>query len=121
MMGDNRDNSQDSRYLNVVGYVPIENYVGRADIIFFSISPNAVFVEALGVAVPHTLDPLLQPDLMSKTASNGKAPLARLSDRLGYEFADAELLHQALTHGSSGRKAKDYERLEFLATVFCRW
>ena len=42
MMGDNRDNSQDSRYLNVVGYVPIENYVGRADIIFFSISPNAV-------------------------------------------------------------------------------
>ncbi len=42
MMGDNRDNSQDSRYLDVVGYVPIENYVGRADIIFFSISPDAV-------------------------------------------------------------------------------
>jgi len=38
MMGDNRDNSQDSRYLNHVGYVPIENFVGRADIIFFSIS-----------------------------------------------------------------------------------
>ncbi|NMD08039.1 MAG: signal peptidase I [Phyllobacteriaceae bacterium] len=42
MMGDNRDNSQDSRYLDVVGYVPIENFVGRADIIFFSISPDAV-------------------------------------------------------------------------------
>jgi signal peptidase I len=41
MMGDNRDNSQDSRYLTEVGYVPIENYVGRADIIFFSISPDA--------------------------------------------------------------------------------
>lgn len=41
MMGDNRDNSQDSRYLMQVGYVPIENYVGRADIIFFSISPDA--------------------------------------------------------------------------------
>ena len=41
MMGDNRDNSQDSRYQNVVGYVPIENYVGRADVIFFSISPEA--------------------------------------------------------------------------------
>jgi len=38
MMGDNRDNSQDSRYLNKVGYVPIENYMGRADVIFFSIS-----------------------------------------------------------------------------------
>ena len=41
MMGDNRDNSQDSRYLDHVGYVPIENYVGRADIIFFSIRPDA--------------------------------------------------------------------------------
>ena len=41
MMGDNRDNSQDSRYQNVVGFVPIENYVGRADIIFFSISRDA--------------------------------------------------------------------------------
>ncbi|MFO1033077.1 MAG: signal peptidase I [Hyphomicrobiales bacterium] len=41
MMGDNRDNSQDSRYLDEVGYVPIENYMGRADIIFFSISPEA--------------------------------------------------------------------------------
>jgi len=41
MMGDNRDNSQDSRFLNQVGYVPIENFVGRAEIIFFSISPDA--------------------------------------------------------------------------------
>jgi signal peptidase I len=41
MMGDNRDNSQDSRVLSHVGYVPVENFVGRADIIFFSISPEA--------------------------------------------------------------------------------
>jgi signal peptidase I len=41
MMGDNRDNSQDSRYLDAVGFVPIENYVGRAEIIFFSISTQA--------------------------------------------------------------------------------
>lgn len=36
MMGDNRDNSQDSRFLDHVGYVPKENLIGRANIIFFS-------------------------------------------------------------------------------------
>jgi signal peptidase I len=38
MMGDNRDNSQDSRVLAAVGYVPFENIVGRAQMIFFSIA-----------------------------------------------------------------------------------
>ena len=38
MMGDNRDNSTDSRVLSAVGYVPIENIVGRAQLIFFSIA-----------------------------------------------------------------------------------
>src|ERR1700722_20011367 len=37
MMGDNRDNSTDSRVLSQVGYVPYENIIGRAQIIFFSI------------------------------------------------------------------------------------
>ena len=36
-MGDNRDNSLDSRVPNAVGYVPLENLVGRAEFIFFSI------------------------------------------------------------------------------------
>ena len=35
-MGDNRDNSLDSRTSNV-GYVPVENLVGRAEFLFFSI------------------------------------------------------------------------------------
>jgi signal peptidase I len=38
MMGDNRDNSTDSRVLSQVGYVPFENIIGRAEIIFFSIN-----------------------------------------------------------------------------------
>jgi signal peptidase I len=37
MMGDNRDNSTDSRVLSQVGYVPLENLIGRAQIVFFSI------------------------------------------------------------------------------------
>ncbi|MGE0233038.1 MAG: signal peptidase I [Flavobacteriaceae bacterium] len=37
MMGDNRDNSTDSRVLSAVGYVPFENFVGRAEITFFSL------------------------------------------------------------------------------------
>jgi signal peptidase I len=37
MMGDNRDNSTDSRVLSAVGYVPYENIIGKAQIIFFSI------------------------------------------------------------------------------------
>ena len=41
MMGDNRDNSTDSRVLSQVGYVPFENLVGRAEIIFFSIGDGA--------------------------------------------------------------------------------
>ncbi len=38
VMGDNRDNSQDSRFLTVVGYIPQENIVGKASFVFFSAS-----------------------------------------------------------------------------------
>jgi signal peptidase I len=34
MMGDNRDNSTDSRLLDQVGYVPFENLLGRAALLF---------------------------------------------------------------------------------------
>lgn len=39
MMGDNRDNSTDSRFQGDggVGFVPLENFVGRAEFLFFSL------------------------------------------------------------------------------------
>ncbi|HXP77681.1 MAG TPA: signal peptidase I [Stellaceae bacterium] len=46
MMGDNRDNSADSRVANSgVGFVPAENLVGRAEFIFFSTDGSAAWWE----------------------------------------------------------------------------
>jgi signal peptidase I len=44
-MGDNRDNSLDSRVLSAVGYIPVENLVGRAEFIFFSVNATAYWWE----------------------------------------------------------------------------
>jgi signal peptidase I len=43
MMGDNRDNSTDSRFSGAhgVGFVPADNLIGRAEVIFFSIDDTA--------------------------------------------------------------------------------
>ncbi|MGE0715982.1 MAG: signal peptidase I [Alphaproteobacteria bacterium] len=40
-MGDNRDNSADSRDPSAVGFVPAENLVGRAEFLFFSTDGSA--------------------------------------------------------------------------------
>ena len=40
LLGDNRDCSKDSRYLDSVGYVSTLNLVGEAEIIFFSNDTN---------------------------------------------------------------------------------
>lgn len=44
-MGDNRDSSQDSRVLGAVGFVPVENLVGRAEFLWFSLEADASFWE----------------------------------------------------------------------------
>ncbi len=41
MVGDNRDRSLDSRYLDRFGYIPEQNLIGRAEIIFFSTDGSA--------------------------------------------------------------------------------
>jgi signal peptidase I len=57
MLGDNRDNSTDSRVLSAVGYIPFANLVGRAEVIFFSRgeaengAPATVRTERIGTLV----------------------------------------------------------------------
>jgi signal peptidase I len=56
MLGDNLDNSTDSRVLSAVGYVPFENLVGRAEIIYFSVNrasdkPPAIRYQRIGVPI----------------------------------------------------------------------
>ena len=41
MLGDNLDNSTDSRVLSQVGYVPFENLIGRAEIIYLSVDRSS--------------------------------------------------------------------------------
>jgi len=40
VLGDNRDNSTDSRVLTQVGYIPFANLIGRADRVIFSIDSD---------------------------------------------------------------------------------
>jgi signal peptidase I len=67
MMGDNRDNSTDSRVApedKGVGYVPYENLVGRAEIIFFSFNEEQKYVpgQAEPVATNHVWELWKWPD-----------------------------------------------------------
>lgn len=45
MMGDNRDNSTDSRFVRYVGYVPHENLIGPAQFLFFSFDDRTRWYE----------------------------------------------------------------------------
>jgi signal peptidase I len=40
MLGDNRDNSTDSRVLSAIGYIPFENLIGRVGMIYLSRAPR---------------------------------------------------------------------------------
>lgn len=57
VVGDNRDNSTDSRVLSAMGYVPQENFIGRAGMIFYSTgreasgAASAVRSERIGLMV----------------------------------------------------------------------
>jgi signal peptidase I len=78
-MGDNRDNSADSRVLGeggrpaLVGYVPLENIVGRASFIFFSTNGSANMVEFWKWPWTIRYDRLLRPIGSSPAAASASA------------------------------------------------
>ena len=41
VLGDNRDNSTDSRVLTAVGHIPLQNIIGRSGLIYFSRAPRS--------------------------------------------------------------------------------
>lgn len=56
-MGDNRDNSTDSRVMSAMGFIPFDNLVGRVSMIFFSKAdgedgePSRIRTERIGMMV----------------------------------------------------------------------
>lgn len=60
MMGDNRDNSRDSRVSDMVGFVPFDNLVGRAERIFFSTNGRAAIYQIWKWPLTIRYDRLLQ-------------------------------------------------------------
>ncbi len=51
MLGDNRDNSTDSRVLSQVGYVPYDHLVGRVVTVMFSLDGKSLRFDRIGVPV----------------------------------------------------------------------
>ena len=83
-MGDNRDNSLDSRVDNV-GFIPIENLIGRAEIIFFSTNGEARLWEIWNWPAAIRFLPAVPADRVS----GGRPPAA------GAPAAELEQTHRA--------------------------
>ncbi|WP_158815172.1 signal peptidase I [Methylocapsa sp. S129] len=64
MMGDNRDNSNDSRLAaeqQGVGFVPFDNFIGRAEMVFFSVGSESPAKDNSGGTWAIRWDRLFQP------------------------------------------------------------
>ena len=131
MMGDNRDNSVDSRYPQV-GFVPFENFMGRAEILFFSIKDKRLpgrsghgrgacagtgSAGRCNRAVFSGLRQPLQSNCMSKQPQ--RSPVSALKDALATRLSRTwSCCRVALTHASALAPSEtvtgSYQRLEFL-------
>ena len=73
MMGDNRDNSTDSRVLSAVGYVPYENLIGRAQTHLLLDPRRRARLGGVALAVDGALDPAVYSGAMSGRAKSKSA------------------------------------------------
>ena len=106
LLGDNRDCSKDSRYLDSVGYVNKLNLVGEAKIIFFS---NDTKISSL--LKFWNLNKSFRIERFLKNY-NGKK-IKELEKIIKYDFKKFTFLEMALTHKSLNNKINN-EKLEFL-------
>ena len=113
VMGDNRDNSQDSRFFNTVGFIPTNNLVGKAQFIFFSLE-NSRFLEVWKWPKAIRFDRILR-------RLNDIKKILNALKKIRYRFKNKLLITQALTHPSYFIDSKEnvvnpnqFERLEFL-------
>ncbi len=89
MLGDNRDNSTDSRILSQMGYIPLENIIGRAGLIYFSRSSTGAIRTARTRAIlvtnwsVHSASAReLVSDLFARQTADCRAGAAATSARL---------------------------------------
>ena len=117
MMGDNRDNSTDSRVL-APGRLCADRQHRRPrrDHLLLGRRRRSG-LESLALAVGRALGPVVHDRSMSRKAKNTVAR-EELEKRIGYTFADKSILDRALTHISAASpklgRGGSYQRLEFL-------
>ena len=131
MMGDNRDNSTDSRVLSQVGYVPFQNLVGRAQLIFFSRRRRRARLAGLALAMDRPLEPAVLDRAMSRKAEpKSQASAAAIARESGVRESGAPpsgggkrkacRKPQSRAQGAAATAAREDHRLSFFRRGFAR-